>query len=226
MWIPGSEVATVITAIGLVNTLFKVFRSIYRWLKKRDPLFRENHRMFKILKSYFSRHTTPSMYFVIYLIQSYKGEHAPSNMQCNADERLPEHIQVMIKTLRERQNDWHDIPGAREAEQEAAEQDHYEAAGYTTDYEPSEMSDDHDDYDGDYDDEKDNHEDVESPIESSEDESSQESLAETDSPILSGDDGDASPGSSSDDDSDSGSPTAVTSPTCSSDDESDDFDSD
>lgn len=36
-------------------------RSIRQWLKNRDPLFRENNRMIKVLKGYYDRRTNPSI---------------------------------------------------------------------------------------------------------------------------------------------------------------------
>jgi hypothetical protein len=59
VYIPVGE--TIMLTIHLVNTLIKVFRSIRQWLKNRDPLFKENNRMIKILKGYYDRRTNPSM---------------------------------------------------------------------------------------------------------------------------------------------------------------------
>lgn len=56
------EIALTISAvIGLVNTLIRVFRNISKWLKARDPLFKENSRMIKILKAHFDHNNNPSM---------------------------------------------------------------------------------------------------------------------------------------------------------------------
>ena len=58
---PLSIAFTVGSVIGLVNSLFSIYRNVRRWLKSRDPLWKENTRMMKILKSYFKRSNNPSM---------------------------------------------------------------------------------------------------------------------------------------------------------------------
>jgi cell shape-determining protein MreC len=48
-------IITVAAVIGLVNRLIRVFRSIKKWLKNNDRLYKENKRMMKILKDYSER---------------------------------------------------------------------------------------------------------------------------------------------------------------------------
>lgn len=53
-------VITVAAVIGLVNRLIRVFRSIKKWLKNNDHLYKENKRMMKILKDYSERNKNSS----------------------------------------------------------------------------------------------------------------------------------------------------------------------
>ncbi|KAF2014208.1 hypothetical protein BU24DRAFT_409969 [Aaosphaeria arxii CBS 175.79] len=115
----------------------------------------------------------------------------------NADERLPDYIRAMVKTLRDRKADWKSAPGALQAEDDAEEDERYDDAGYTTEYDASEASDE--DLNND------------SPLESG-------------SPVSSSDD--VPPVVSSDDDLDSLSPLEAGSPVYGSGSESDEFDSD
>ncbi|PSN61683.1 hypothetical protein BS50DRAFT_651056 [Corynespora cassiicola Philippines] len=125
---PLSIAFTVGSAIGLVNSLFSIYRNVRRWLKSRDPLWKENTRMMKILKSYFKRNSDPN-------------------------ERVPEHLRAMIEILNERKANWKDVPGAQKAEREARMQQRYKEVGYTTDYDSSDDESDgfpegYDNYDG------------------------------------------------------------------------------
>jgi hypothetical protein len=104
----------------------------------------------------------------------------------------------MVQTLRERKGDWQSAPGALQAEDDAEDDERYDDAGYTTEYDASEASDE--DLDND------------SPV-------------EADSPVVSSSDED-SPVVSSDDDLDSPSPVEAGSPVYGSGSESDEFDSD
>lgn len=55
------------------------------------------------------------------------------------------HIHQMVEHLKQRKVQWMEGPGAEYAEAEAQLNDRYEDPGYTTDFEPSDMSGDEDD---------------------------------------------------------------------------------
>jgi hypothetical protein len=56
-------ISSIFALIHLVNTLARIFKKVYTWLKARsDPLWRENNRMLKLLKAYFERHEYSSWY--------------------------------------------------------------------------------------------------------------------------------------------------------------------
>jgi hypothetical protein len=56
------DTLTITTAIGLVNALFRIFRGITKWLKRRsNSIWKEDQRILKILRSYFDRNQIPSM---------------------------------------------------------------------------------------------------------------------------------------------------------------------
>jgi hypothetical protein len=117
------------------------------------------------------------------------------------DQILPAHIKVMMQTLEERKHDWSEAPGAIEAEDEAVEQDRYRDVGYTTEYEPSDISEEDEECsptessDGEDDDEDDDDDDSpdnsDSPVQSSDDEEDSP-LVETNSPLYSSDEEDDS----------------------------------
>jgi cell shape-determining protein MreC len=53
-------ILTVAAVDGLVNRLIRVFRSIKKWLKDNDHLYKENKRMMKILEDYSERNKKSS----------------------------------------------------------------------------------------------------------------------------------------------------------------------
>lgn len=56
---PISLAATIASTIAIINKLFKIFRSITKWLKRRqNSLWKEDHRILKIVKDYFDRNTS------------------------------------------------------------------------------------------------------------------------------------------------------------------------
>lgn len=107
------------------------------------------------------------------------------------DEQLPAHISVLYRTLRERKRDWRDTPGAIEAEREAEEIGRYQEVGYTTNYDPSDLSDEEV---GSPDDALDD-----SPDDSSDEDEDDDSPDDDDSPVYSSPE-DSTDSSSDDDD--------------------------
>lgn len=56
---PISGIITIAALFGLINKLFKIFRSVTKWLKRRqNTLWKEDHRLLKIIKDYFNRNTS------------------------------------------------------------------------------------------------------------------------------------------------------------------------
>ncbi|KAK0642253.1 hypothetical protein DIS24_g9230 [Lasiodiplodia hormozganensis] len=108
-------VITIPAAISLINLLFHVFKRISKWLKRRaNTLWKEDHRILKIVKDYCSRNSNPNT-------------------------KLPDYIQVLVRRLEVRKLQWMDAPEAAAAEREAKATERYQDPGYTTDFEDSDV---------------------------------------------------------------------------------------